>query len=111
MKTMEKQLNEGQKRIMMVITNMLDLAVETREMIDVAGNEKVKTKKGSFSLNEIFNFKKMNYDGFIMYMTISGQQDKVYGDMTTEGIGVANMIIKEQFDDYMTKEIQKIFNN
>ena len=46
-----------------------------------------------------------------MYMTVSGQQDKVYGDMTTEGIGVANMIIKEQFDDYMTKEIQKIFNN
>ena len=53
----------------------------------------------------------MNFDGFIMYMTISRQQDKVYGTMTTDGIGVVNMIIKEQFDDYMTKEIQKIFNN
>jgi hypothetical protein len=106
-----KQLNDAQKRIMMVMTNMLDLAVETKEMIDNAGDELVKTKRGTLSLNQIFNFKKMNFNGFLMYMTISGQQDKVYGTMTTDGIAVANMIIKEQFDDYMTKEIQKIFNN
>jgi hypothetical protein len=106
-----KQLNDAQQRIMIIMTNMLDLAVETKEMVDIGGDEQVKTKRGTFSLNEIFNFKKMNFDGFIMYMTISGQQDKVYGTMTTDGIAVANMIIKEQFDDYMTKEIQKIFNN
>jgi hypothetical protein len=111
MKTMDKQLNEAQERIMMVMTNMLDLAVETKEMIDVAGDEKVKTNRGSFSLNQIFDFKKMNFNGLIMYITISGQQDKVYRSMTTEGIAVANMIIKEQFDDYMSKEINKIFNN
>jgi hypothetical protein len=106
-----KQLDAAQERIMMVMTNMLDLAVETKEMIDLGGDEPVKTKRGTLSLNQIFNFKKMNFDGFIMYMTISRQQDKVYGTMTTDGIGVVNLIIKEQFDDYMTKEIQKIFNN
>lgn len=106
-----KQLDAAQERIMIVMTNILDLAVETREMIDIGGDEPVKTKRGTFTLNQIFNFKKMNFDGFIMYMTISGQQHKVYGTMTNEGIGVVNMFIKEQFDDYMTKEIQKIFNN
>jgi hypothetical protein len=106
-----KQLNDAQERIMIIMTNMLDLAVETKEMVDIGGDEQVKTKRGTFSLNQIFNFKKMNFDGFIMYMTMSGQKDKVYGTMTTDGIAVANMIIKEQFDDYMTKEIQKIFNN
>jgi hypothetical protein len=85
MKTTETQLQE---KIAILISNTKEALTDTKEMVDLLGNEKFETKKGNIALNDMFNFSKMDIDAFIPYLFISGQNQKYYGDLTIDVLQV-----------------------
>jgi len=70
--------------ITILISNIEDALTETQEMVSLLGNEKMETKKGKISLNDMFDFSKMDIDGFIAYLFLSKQNQRVFGDLDHE---------------------------
>ncbi len=81
MKTTEQLL---QDKISILISNIKDSLMETKDLVSLMGNEKMKTKVGEVSLNDMFDFSKMDIDGFIGYLFLSKQNNKVFGDLNHE---------------------------
>lgn len=106
--TTEQQLQE---KISILISNIKEALIETKQMVDLLGNESVKTKQGNFLLNDMFDFSKMDIEGFISYLFLTKQNNKVFGDFDFDLISVLfcgdNPVVSKKVMNSLVKSLLK----
>ena len=106
--TTEQQL---QAKIEILITNIKDALIETKEMIDLLGEEKQDIKGHNISLNDMFDFSKMDIKGFITYLFLTNQNKKVFGDFDFDLISVLfcgdNPVVSKKIMNALVKSLLK----
>lgn len=103
MKTQEQQVQE---KIQIIISNVIAEAHEVKEMIDVAGNEKMETKIGMISFLDLVNPEKLDAKGFIGLIALMGHKTKVFGNLPQD---VITAVCVDMYGDILTEELQEIF--
>jgi hypothetical protein len=104
MKNQEQQI---QDKIEIIISNVIAEANDLKEMIDVAGNEKFKTKIGKISLLDVINPSKLDAKSFIALISMMGRKDKVFGNLPND---VIQVVCVDMYGDALTEELKNIFN-
>jgi hypothetical protein len=79
MKTQKQQLQE---KITILIDNIKTKLEETQELVNIGGSEKHNIKGHNISLNDMFDFSKMDIEGFIAYLFMTKQNKEVFGELS-----------------------------
>jgi hypothetical protein len=104
MKNQEQQITE---KIEIIIGNVIAEANTLKEWVDVAGNEKFKTKIGKISLLDLINPSKLDAKSFIALISIMGRKDVVFGNLPDD---VIQAVCVDMCGDNLTQELKNIFN-
>ena len=86
---MENTLTQEQlikQKIEILLLNVEEKLIETSEMVSTLGNHLVSHKGVKVSLNNLFDFRKMDMEGFIGYLFLSNQNKETFGDLTHKNV-------------------------
>ena len=101
MKTQEQLIKE---KISILISNVDEKAKETSEQVSTLGNFKVSHKGVKVSLNDLFNFRKMDMKGFIAYLFMSNQNKETFGDLSHEQVEfLLTKVVSEKLTNALVK--------
>lgn len=79
--TQEQQIQE---KISTLIENIKHSLIETKRMRELSVDYKFDSEDGEVSLDDLFDFSKMDIEGYIQYLYISNQEKDVFGDLSRD---------------------------
>ena len=99
--TQEQQLQE---KIEIIISNVEEKLIETSTMVSTLGNHKISHKGVKVSLNQLFNFRKMDITGFVAYLFMSNQNKDTFGDLSQEQVTfILTNVVSEKIMNALVK--------
>ena len=101
MKTQEQLIQE---KIEIILSNVEEKLIETSTMVSTLGNHKISHKGVKVSLNDLFNFRKMDMKGFIAYLFMSNQNKETFGDLSHEQVEfLLTKVVSEKLTNALVK--------
>lgn len=106
---MKNQEQLIQEKLSILIYNFDEMAKETAEQVSTLGNFKVSHKGVKVSLNDLFNFRKMDAKGFIGYIYLTKQNKEVFGELSQKDI--EHLLTEVISEKVMNSMVKRHFNS
>ena len=91
-----------QQKIQILLENVEEKLIETSTMVSTLGNHKISNKGIKVSLNDLFNFRKMDMKGFITYLYLSKQNEDVFGQLSMDdAIHILTKVVSEKISNQL----------
>jgi hypothetical protein len=93
-------------KINIICDNLITEAESLKEMLDICGNHKFRTKLGKVSFLDIINPSNLDVEGFIGLIGMMGRSKDVFGDLPSD---VIKVVCVEICGEQLNEKLKNIF--